>query len=273
MGFKFSIITVCYNSEKTIKDTINSVENQTYSNYEHIIIDGASTDNTIELVNEYENRSGRVKFLSEPDNGIYDAMNKGIGLATGDLIVFLNSDDTFEYKALEIINQNYKLDMDLIFGDVYWLEKYKNNIYERKLDIDPEQAILNNKMIPHNSTFVKSSIMKENVFDTNLKICSDYKFFLHMYRQQRNIAHVPYRITNMSMGGISTTQLELGLIEHVQCQLEVLGYTDIDIKRRTRYVKVESFVKKVSKFILPSRIYVKYRFFNKGWKIRERINH
>ena len=106
--WKISVITVCYNSKKTIEDTIKSVLNQTYQNYEYIIIDGCSTDGTIDLVKSYIPKfNGRLTFISEPDKGIYNAMNKGIRKATGDLICLLNSDDYYELDAFETMNANY----------------------------------------------------------------------------------------------------------------------------------------------------------------------
>ena len=137
MSIRFSIITVCYNSESTIFETIQSVKNQTYTNYEHIIIDGSSTDNTLDIINKYKNNSDKVKVISEPDNGIYNAMNKGIKLASGELIVFLNSDDTFESNALEIITNHYNSKIDIIYGNVYWQEKYNNKVYEKEMILRP----------------------------------------------------------------------------------------------------------------------------------------
>ncbi len=105
----FSIITVCYNSEKTIERTIKSVLNQTESNYEYIIVDGGSTDKTLDIVKNYEDAfNGRLKYISEKDNGIYDAMNKGIGMAKGELIGLINSDDYYELDALENIKKEYE---------------------------------------------------------------------------------------------------------------------------------------------------------------------
>ena len=103
-NIKVSIITVCYNSEKTIRRTIESVLNQTYDNIEYIIVDGASTDQTMDIVKEYEPKfSGRMRWISEPDEGIYFAMNKGIDMAAGELIGLLNSDDTYESNAVKSI--------------------------------------------------------------------------------------------------------------------------------------------------------------------------
>lgn len=269
MSIKFSVITVCYNSESTIKETIQSIQDQTYKNYEHIIIDGNSNDSTMDIINEYRNNSEKVRVISETDTGIYNAMNKGARLAEGDLIVFLNSDDTFEKNALEIISQNYTDDMDLIYGKVFWLEKYKGKTFEKELAIDHEKKLKEKDMIPHNSTFVKTKIMKENLFDESLRICSDYKFFLEMHIQNRKIAFIPERITNMLMGGISTTQLELGIEEHLKCQNEVLGFSNIDINKRKKEIRLMTIKKKFFKSILPSCIYIRYRYLKNGWKLME----
>ena len=98
---KLSIITVTYNSEKTLRDTIESVLSQTYTDYEYIIVDGASKDNTINIVKEYEPKfEGRMRWISEPDKGIYDAMNKGIKMSTGDVVSIINSDDFYHRKDI-----------------------------------------------------------------------------------------------------------------------------------------------------------------------------
>lgn len=107
---KISIITATYNSEKTLKDTLESVLKQTYTNYEHIIVDGASKDSTMQIVKEYEEKyNGRLKYVSEKDSGLYDAMNKGIKMATGDIIGILNSDDIYASEfVLEKIANKFK---------------------------------------------------------------------------------------------------------------------------------------------------------------------
>lgn len=107
---KISIITVTYNSSKTLKDTIESVLKQTYTNYEHIIVDGLSKDNTMEIVKEYEAKyNGKLKYISEKDSGLYDAMNKGIKMATGDIIGILNSDDMYAHEnVLQEIVEKFK---------------------------------------------------------------------------------------------------------------------------------------------------------------------
>lgn len=268
MNIKFSIITVCFNSEKTIKETIKSVESQTYANYEHIFIDGKSNDKTLEIISEYMKSSDKVRLISEKDTGVYNAMNKGIKLAEGDLVLFLNSDDTIEDNALELIANNYSNDIDLIYGDLYWFEEYKGNIYEKLFKVDYENVVKNKGLIPHNSTFVKTSIIKENLFDENLKIAADYKFFLNMYKQNRTIKYIPYIITNMRVGGISSTQPELAIEEHEKCQKEVFEYTDINVEEAKKVMRKITFIKNISKYLLPSNFYIKLRYVNKGWKLK-----
>ncbi|RDY27443.1 glycosyltransferase [Romboutsia weinsteinii] len=282
MGVKFSIITVCFNSKQTIEETLDSVIKQTYNNYEHIIIDGKSKDGTLDIINRYMSESKKVILLSEEDTGIYNAMNKGIDLASGDLVVFLNSDDTFEPDALELINKYYNDKIDLIYGNVSWQEKFKGKIYEKELNLAPNMSQSNKKnnthimskyhlekiQNAHNATFVKTAIIKQNLFDEQLKICSDYKFFLNMYIQKRKVLHIPYRITNMKMGGISTTQLELGLEEHVKCEIDMLKYSYIDINKRKLEIKKTELIKRITKSLLPPKMYVRFRYLNKGWSLK-----
>lgn len=121
MSYKFSIITITLNSEKFIKRNIHSVKNQTYQNYEHILIDGKSKDKTMEIILNHQNHFSKI--ISEKDNGIWDAMNKGLKVATGDIVCFLNSDDFFYENALEIVNKYFnKNKIDFLFGTV---KKYK----------------------------------------------------------------------------------------------------------------------------------------------------
>src|SRR3954454_911185 len=120
---KVSIITVCFNSEKTIRDTIESVLSQDYSHIEHIIVDGASSDGTMDIVHGYRERVAKV--ICEPDNGIYDAMNKGVAAATGDVVGILNSDDFYDSSnviscVLEAFDN--QPGVDIVFGDVVFVQ-------------------------------------------------------------------------------------------------------------------------------------------------------
>lgn len=121
---KISIITATYNSGRTVRDTLRSVLLQNYTDYEYLIVDGGSTDRTIDIVREYEPLfGGRMRWISEPDKGIYDAMNKGIGMATGDVVGFLNSDDFYTTNdtlltMVRTFNENGKL--DAVYGDIHY---------------------------------------------------------------------------------------------------------------------------------------------------------
>lgn len=279
MNLKVSIITVCFNSEHTIKETIESVKNQTYKNYEHIIIDGKSKDKTLDIVKSYCNNSDNIKYISESDTGIYNAMNKGIFMASGELIVFLNSDDTFKKNALETIIRYFDKDKtDIIYGNVAWQETFYNKTYIKYLNLQPlgvapyESEVMSLNHLDkiknaHNATFVKAKIMKDNLFDENLKICSDYKFFLKMYKQDRKVMYIPKTITTMKMGGVSTTQLEKGIEEHVKCELDILKETHVNIEKSIRKIRFNKYVKSISKRLLPKKIYIKLRYLNKGWKL------
>jgi glycosyltransferase involved in cell wall biosynthesis len=185
-----SIITVVYNGQATLEQTILSVLNQTYKNIEYIIIDGASTDGTVDIIKKYEQHL--ACWISEPDRGIYDAMNKGIDKAAGEWINFMNSGDMF-YKntALQsIFTTGDTAHADILYGDVLltwpvgeYVEKAKsiNLITERMIFI-------------HQSSFVKTQLMKERKFDTSLKCCGDYNFFYHCYLDNKVFDYVPHII-------------------------------------------------------------------------------
>ena len=208
---KVSIITVCYNSEKTIERTIESVFNQTYQDIEYIIVDGASQDNTLNIINKYKEKFGqRLIVISEPDHGIYDAMNKGIEAATGDIIGIINSDDWYEPDAVQNIVDNYQK------GKEYQILYGVANIVdgsEIKETIWRSISCINQHMILHPATFVTKSVYeKYGVFSLDYKICSDYDLFLK-YSKISEIEFVPIRnvVSNFSTGGASSNFL---------CQIE-----------------------------------------------------
>ena len=135
-----SIITISYNSVNTISDTLKSIENQTMQDFEYIIVDGGSTDGTLEIIN---NCSRVDKLISEPDNGIYDAFNKGINNSTGDIIGFLNSDDVFyDQNSLKIINDSFDENIDCVFGDLVYknsregLQEYGKALHLKKVHLE-----------------------------------------------------------------------------------------------------------------------------------------
>ena len=174
-NFKISVITVTKNSEKFLEENINSLKNQTYKNFEHIIIDGNSTDRTVEIIKK--NKDKIDYWASEPDEGLYDAMNKGIKVCTGDIIGILNSDDIYFPEALKFVNQYFteQENLDFLFGTV---EKHKlmHGYYPEKI------KWTFGFYTTHSVGFFikKSSQMKIGFYDTRYKYSADYDLFYKM---------------------------------------------------------------------------------------------
>lgn len=191
-NYKISVITVVKNGKKNIEENIKSLINQTYKNYEHIIIDGLSDDGTIQIIEKYKNNIS--KFISEEDNGLYDAMNKGISFCSGDIIGILNSDDYFYPNALEIVNKYFSdnKSIDFLFGAV---NKY-NKIYSK---FNPKKIYWTFGFYTSHSVgfFIrKNSQNKLGNYSLKYKYSSDYDLFYRM-------------IVHKKMTGISTKKNEV----------------------------------------------------------------
>ena len=200
---KVSIITVSYNSEKTIAHTIESVLAQTYDDIEYWIIDGKSSDGTVALAESYcsamEQKGITYHILSEPDGGIYDAMNKGIRLATGDVIGIINSDDWYELDAVGTAVHTFeKTGCDLMFANIR-MHKADGSTFIKKARLRKFQT---SRDWNHPTTFVKAELYKNYPF-RNKGIHDDYGFFLQMRSQNRKIVIVDQILANFHMGGAS----------------------------------------------------------------------
>lgn len=195
-----SIITVSYNSVKTIEQTILSVINQNFKDYEYIIIDGGSTDGTVDIIKKYQKQ---ISFwISEPDGGIYDAMNKGLKLAQGKLISLLNSDDWFEKDCLNYVANWYELNpnIDLFHG----LLRFINTDGEPDLIIGHYSSYLNSGMIEHPTCFIKKDLYDRiGPFDLNYKSASDYDWMLKAKIEEAKFLLIPEILTNFRRGGMS----------------------------------------------------------------------
>lgn len=201
---KISIITVCYNACKVIEKTIESVLAQSYPDKEYIIIDGGSTDGTVDIIKKY---SDKISYwVSEPDKGIYDAMNKGIDAATGDWINFMNAGDTFvEDRTLELVADRIESTQsaDIVYGDTIKAYKYG------KKECKPLQLRLMARHIVfcHQSSFVRTELMKKDKFSLKYKIAGDYDFFYRQYTANRAFAYIPIPVAVYDAeSGISSTQ-------------------------------------------------------------------
>lgn len=205
MRTKISIITVTYNSEKTVEQTIKSVLSQTYRNFEYIIVDGSSNDRTVSIIKKNEESDKRIKYISEPDNGIYDAMNKGIKMASGDFIALLNSDDYYEPDALENIVKNIPENFQNQMLVIYGMVRYIENETESMVLIKNHKG-LPERMLMHPACFVSRDIYKMYKYDTNYKSAADYDLFLKLYQNPKVIFIPIYKIiTNFRLGGMSSS--------------------------------------------------------------------
>ncbi len=203
---KISIITVTYNSEETLQKTIDSVlsqENPGTYEVEYIFIDGASKDGTVKRLEQNKEtlseKGIRVQMVSEPDHGIYDAMNKGIRLATGDVIGILNSGDWYEPDTLKVVQETFeKKDCELMFANI---RMYRSNgeTFVKKARLRGFQT---SRDWNHPTTFVKAALYKDNPF-RDLGIHDDYGFYLQMRKQERRIVTVDRVLANFPMGGAS----------------------------------------------------------------------
>lgn len=186
---KVTIITVVYNGSTSIEKTIKSVVNQTYKNKEYIVIDGASSDNTVEIIKKHSTSINL--WVSEPDKGIYDAMNKGISYATGDWIIFMNSGDVFNNEnVLSNIfdNENKKTSgKDIIYSDA--ISVYNRN--EVRIKAQSLNRMWLSLITSHQAILTRSNLMKANNFNLKYRICADYDFIYKMYATRKSFLYLP----------------------------------------------------------------------------------
>lgn len=197
---KISIITVCYN-EYNVERTLKSVCNQKFTEFEWIVIDGGSTQSILDILNKYKDKMNY--FISEPDKGIYNAMNKGLSIATGEYINFLNAGDFYtDDNVLEKISKH--LNKDIIYGNLNTftnLEKFNTHIYPKKLTID----FLVESSLPHPSSFIKRDLFfKYGKYNENLKIVSDWEKWIIFFINKCSFKHVNIICSNFELGGMSS---------------------------------------------------------------------
>jgi len=227
---KISIITVVWNNEKTIKDAIESVLGQTYKDIEYIIIDGASSDGTVEVVKSYGNKIS--KFLSEPDNGLYDAMNKGIALATGDVVGILNSDDFYiDNGVIERVMKEFeKSQADSVFADLVYVKSDNLNKVVRYYDSShfTPQRFAYGWMPAHPTFFVRRWVYeKYRLFRTDLKIAADFDILARfLYTHKISYSYMKEVLVKMRLGGVSTSLSSIW-INNIE-QLRICRQNSID---------------------------------------------
>ncbi|KQR72114.1 glycosyltransferase family 2 protein [Pedobacter sp. Leaf176] len=202
---KISIITVVFNNEVTISTAIESVLNQTYKDVEYIIIDGKSTDNTLEIINKYALSISRI--VSEPDGGIYDAMNKGIALATGEVIGILNSDDVYaDNNVLNNIMQEFnEPTIDLVYGNLVYVKNDDLNQVVRKWQSESyyPNFFEDGHVPPHPSLFLRKEVYAVvGTFNQKMRLAADYEFMLRLFKLHNfNSKYVDKLFVKMRLGG------------------------------------------------------------------------
>ena len=208
---KISIITPTYNSAKTLSRTIDSIISQNYKDIEYIVMDGGSSDGTQDIVLGYKDRLG-IKFISEKDEGIYDAMNKGIRLATGDIIGILNSDDFYNNESLlsDVAQAFNDESIEAVYGDISYFGNDINKVTRYWKAGEYKESKLNNGwVIPHPALFVRKSMYdKCGLFNIDFKIAADYEFILRILKVYKiQIKYIPKVFVRMFNGGNSGSSL------------------------------------------------------------------
>ena len=208
MSLKVSIITVSYNSAETIEETIRCVLNQDYQNIEYIIIDGESDDDTLNIINKYKNEIDIV--ISEKDAGIYDAMNKGIKMATGDIIGILNSDDTYiNEKVLTKVCDYFSFNRSTmgIYSDLYYVKKNKlNRVWET--GIVDQKSISKGNIIPHPTLFLRDIVYKKcDLYDLAYGNAADFEFIVRIISKYKiQLDYLKFFSVKMKLGGSSNRE-------------------------------------------------------------------
>lgn len=210
---KISIVTVCYNSSKTIKQSIDSILTQTYGNIEFIIIDGGSSDGTVELIKSYDNQIS--KLISEPDNGLYHAMNKGINLCSGNVIGLLNSDDIYTDKSVlsDVMKHfNEDPDLDILYGNLVYVKKENTDEVVRKWISKPYNTVFfeQGNVPPHPALFLRADVYKKvGLFNLKYKLAADYEFMLRVFKKYNFKSKYIDRLTvKMRLGGATNKSIK-----------------------------------------------------------------
>ncbi|MCE3228152.1 MAG: glycosyltransferase [Bacteroidetes bacterium] len=212
MSLKVSVITITYNSAETLEQTILSVTNQTYNNIEYIIVDGKSTDSTLSIVERHKDKISKV--ISEKDKGLYDALNKGIDLATGDIIAILHSDDFYinENVIQKYVDVFTKQNCEAVYSDLYYVDRKNTDKITRKWKSGNYKpgSFLNGWMPPHPTFFVKKELYSEfGKFNLDFKTAADYELMLRfIHKNKIKLGYLPEYTVKMRVGGQSNESVK-----------------------------------------------------------------
>lgn len=216
---KFSLVSVTFNSDATLKDTIESILNQSFPNLEYIVVDGLSKDNTVNVIKEYEPRfNGRLKWISEKDNGLYDAMNKGIRMATGDIVGIINSDDFYHRTDIlaKVADAFQDKTVQAVYGDVRFVNPDnldKTVRYYSSKNFSP--ILFRYGFMPAHPTFFtyRKYFDEFGYYKTDYRIAADYELLIRfLYTYHLKAKYLPLDFMKMRMGGTSTASFKSNLL-------------------------------------------------------------
>lgn len=272
----FSIITVCLNAESGVVKTMRSVFKQDCREFEYIVIDGGSTDRTLEIVSRacesFQKKNISFQCISEKDSGTYNAMNKGIGMAQGEWICFLNAGDWLcERNILSRVISFFGQDIDVLYGDtILRLGKYKKIRRADKLE-----NIVSHMVFSHQSVFVRRDVQR--AFNEIYQISADYDFFLECFLEQKNMCYVGFPISVFALDGPSSTERSHAMLENIMIQQKKGVLSENRLRRelglRTIYLLMENIYDNVEKFFgAEMRLRIqKMEFYLKAFRRCERI--
>ena len=253
---KLSIITVNLNNRDGLQKTIDSVISQTFRDFEWIVIDGGSTDGSKELIEQYSDHF--AYWVSEPDKGIYNAMNKGIRVAKGEYLQFLNSGDWLYRKTTleKCLSHNY--DSDIIYGDLCFCNGETSEIYHYPQHLS--LRFLYNFSLGHPASFIKQSILQETLYDESLKLVSDWKFYFTQALNNRKFEHIDEVVSSFDTTGLSSANEKLVKKERESVLREGLNpmiRTDYETMNEMENMICQPQIKKVLEYGKKKKIYHK----------------
>lgn len=239
-----SIITVVFNGEKHLEQTIKSVLGQTYANIEYIVIDGKSTDGTIEIIKKYETKIST--FISEKDTGIYNAMNKGLALATGKIIGILNADDYYYPETIQLVVEKFEQSKaDVVYGNMTKLRTF--NEKECFKEVQPDISLMEKTMpIFHPATFVKKELYEKiGTFNEKYKLSADYDFIYKTYKAKFKFDYLSKTLTVFRIDGATSTSCK-SYKEGYQILKSYNSAFANDMKRLMVKCKIKNFARTIS---------------------------
>ena len=253
-NLKISIITVSFNSQNTLRRTIESVLSQNYDNVEFILIDGGSTDWTLDIISNYKDRINF--FISEPDKGIYDAMNKGIIAASGDIIGILNSDDFYTDETIlkKVADKFHETTCDATYGDLLYVKSMDASKIFRywKSGSFNVKKLRKGWMLPHPTFFVKKSVYeKYGLYNTKLNSASDYEMILRLlYNCNIKVNYIPLVIVKMRVGGTSNANLT----NRIRANREDAKAWELNNLDRPMFIRFLKPMQKIKQFFLRPKL-------------------